>query len=215
MKRLCPECGEPPQYTSFCTVCAKLFRRPAKLWDRRLAELERRVMQDVSRRTLETAFRQAYSECTSIEELAAKLGRKVSWVQAQRGFLKLPPYPKAPSSPAEPSVWTDELNARLTECSLAGMTLKEAAQTLSKTVYAVKNQAWRLNLKFKPMPREFARKWPVKRVEKLRNLRAARLTFDECAAALGVSRSAIAGAVLRYVKTPPAISLPALEDAHP
>ena len=24
--RLCPECGEPPHYHSFCTQCAKLFR---------------------------------------------------------------------------------------------------------------------------------------------------------------------------------------------
>ena len=23
---LCPECGNPPAYTSFCTLCAQLFR---------------------------------------------------------------------------------------------------------------------------------------------------------------------------------------------
>lgn len=27
MDRLCPECGEPPHYHSFCTRCCKLFMR--------------------------------------------------------------------------------------------------------------------------------------------------------------------------------------------
>lgn len=26
MNGLCPECGNPPQYHSFCTLCAQLFR---------------------------------------------------------------------------------------------------------------------------------------------------------------------------------------------
>ena len=28
MPLLCPECGEPPHYHSFCTICARLFRKP-------------------------------------------------------------------------------------------------------------------------------------------------------------------------------------------
>jgi hypothetical protein len=28
---LCPECGNPPEYHSFCTLCCQLFRQPREL----------------------------------------------------------------------------------------------------------------------------------------------------------------------------------------
>jgi hypothetical protein len=30
---LCPECGNPPRYHSFCTLCCQLFRQPRE-WPR-------------------------------------------------------------------------------------------------------------------------------------------------------------------------------------
>jgi hypothetical protein len=38
---LCPECGNPPQYHSFCTLCCQLFRQPREAQPRKPKPCER------------------------------------------------------------------------------------------------------------------------------------------------------------------------------
>lgn len=67
MKR-CPECGEPPHYHSWCTLCAQLFMaKPA-------SETVSRVSWCDRNKAMEVAVRLAYGQQMSAHQIARKIG---------------------------------------------------------------------------------------------------------------------------------------------
>jgi hypothetical protein len=99
-------------------------------------------------------------------------------------------------------VWTEAKNRELLKLILAGKTDGEAAVALEMTLAAVKSQRQRMS--FPPFARPVSRRpqrkaWPQKRVARLKRLRDRNLSFTECAAILGTTRSAISSAT-RYLK---------------
>jgi hypothetical protein len=94
--RRCPECGERPQYTSFCTTCAKLFRRPAPKWDRYWfpPKTSRPVHIAPISRHNETVVVPAVSAMLDAgatrREIAARFGKTHHWVEWLRRKYQLP-----------------------------------------------------------------------------------------------------------------------------
>lgn len=78
MTRLCPECGNPPAYTSFCTLCAQLFMDRADHFDR--------------------DFSADYLSGATLRILAAKYGMSRTQAHNHRVRLGLPPRACGPKS---------------------------------------------------------------------------------------------------------------------
>lgn len=202
MKR-CPECGEPPHYTSFCTTCAALFRRPRRKWDSYLRALEdkviRRVAKRIAREARDAEFRRIYHECESHEQLAARLGKRLSTIKLQRWELGLPPYPRSGVRRSD-RWWTKEQDAELAEAITRGVSAREAAARVGRSIGSVRYRAGAVGMGRFKVPTAEHRVWSRARIDKLAQLRRAGLTYKEIARQLGTKRNAIAGAIHLHLR---------------
>jgi transposase-like protein len=103
-----------------------------------------------------------------------------------------------------PPLWTDEQKAKLRECIIAGMGPSETAVAVGRSLQAVSAQRQRESLpRFTPGrrgPAGHRPKWPAERVEQLRQLRDGNVPYRQCAAVLGITKGAVAGAIDRYLR---------------
>lgn len=194
MSTLCPECGEPPHYHSFCTLCAKLFWSSERRWKRRRAKAER-----------DKAFIEAYHRCASTAQLAAVYGKKRDWAYYHQIRLKLPCYPRKVSDYKTPSSWLPEHDAELAAAIAEGLTGRQAAARLGRPYTTVCNRRLDLGLpQFKRPPRyNKGRRHPL--ADTVGELRRANLSFSQIGAKLRISRSAVSGIIGRHLRR---------EDAH-
>lgn len=103
-----------------------------------------------------------------------------------------------------PMHWTDERNRELLRLIQLGCSAKETAKALRTTLWAVRSQRCRMLYPcFAPSPppnRKGHRDvWIPARVAALKGMREARMSFSQCAAALGTTRNAIAHGT-RYLR---------------
>lgn len=198
MKRFCPECGEPPRYHSFCTLCARLFQAPSPKWNRLITKQERKAARRKARAERDAEFRRVYAACGSIGELAAQLNKTTTWVSWRRVELGLPAYWRGPRK-RHRNEWTAEQDAMLAEAIARNKNAAEAAEIIGRTENAVKNRRGNLGLPPFRHPVQERKAWPPARVERLRMLRKRGFSFSECAKRLGATRNAIAHGT-RYLK---------------
>jgi len=78
----CPECGEPPHYHSWCTLCARLFMIPREKYGVTLRYYSHREAR-------ERGIRAAHAAGLTAQETAAKLGCSISRVSFWKRRLHL------------------------------------------------------------------------------------------------------------------------------
>jgi hypothetical protein len=83
----CPECGEPPHYHSFCTLCAQLF----------MAKPEQEIRRKLPKwhghhEAMVLAVRLAFSQRLTEQEAATKLGCRRSTIARWRILIGLPSF---------------------------------------------------------------------------------------------------------------------------
>lgn len=77
----CPECGQPPRYHSWCTLCARLFRRSAKHWTVRARQI-----------VFNSRLKELHAARKTRQEAAAQLGCCLRTLDIRRQALGLPPF---------------------------------------------------------------------------------------------------------------------------
>jgi len=88
MKR-CPECGEPPHYHSFCTLCAQLFRAKPE-------EKPKLPIWHGHREAMIVAVRLAFNQRLTEQQAATKLGCSRSTISRWRLLIGLPAFRRKP-----------------------------------------------------------------------------------------------------------------------
>lgn len=159
---LCPECGNPPAYHSFCTRCAKLFRLPARHWDRRWGQAERLEVQRIKRSQRTDARRRAKNAARRAEIAAilrplheadlidTQVMAITGWARTRLAIycrlIDIPLFRRRPKRPYQPPerLWTPERLAALEKLRVErNASFQICARELGVTRNAVSGAVWR------------------------------------------------------------------------
>lgn len=196
--RPCPECGNPPQYTSFCTKCAQLFRRPRRHWERKLAA----KWDGEIRSALETQIRQLHWLGRTTAEAAAELGMTPEKLNKYRRTIGLEPFAPPNNGNTRRDAWRDDEIEALAEAIRSGDTVTGIAARLGRSAASVQVKRCHLGLPRFRKPRKSRKPppvWDAGRIAELARLRAKGLSFKRCGMRLHKSRNSIAYAVHHYL----------------
>lgn len=206
MNALCPECGRAPLYRWDCIRCAQMFRRPHRDWERKLAEIWAKSTVPVSPGLiLAGEIRRLQSLGRTAAQAASELGLTVDRLNRIRSEAGIAIFAQPLCVRGRPASWTREQNAALASAIRAGVSKKQFAVETGRTVHAVEKRRRLLKLPAfaRPISDDGSRKrlaWPPARIQALKQLRAERFSFAECAARMNTSRGAIARSVQKYLK---------------
>jgi hypothetical protein len=82
---LCPECGNPPQYHSFCTLCCQLFRQPRERPERPRIKWNALLRADIARLSADGLT------AAKIAELKGLATGRVQYAMTYYGLSSQPP----------------------------------------------------------------------------------------------------------------------------
>lgn len=155
MNGLCPECKNPPQYHSFCSICCKLFTGGGARWrsvcNRMMKAGEKRAAAEAiaqrkraAREIILAKVRVLREQDVEAADAEAALGMLPGQLRVYCIMAGLPPFRRPPkcakeTPPKQPKqkAWPSERVAALKRLLRDGATYKAAAATLGVTIGAV------------------------------------------------------------------------------
>lgn len=196
---LCPECNSPPQYTSFCTRCAQLFRPAHAKWDRLIRRWADKRAND---RAAALTLRGAQKCGLTRREAAEVTGRSLSWIDDVKRRHGLPPFrPITRKGIAPRNGWTPAEDAILRAAIADGKTCAETRKLLARSLTAIQRRRATLRLPpFKRTHKIGSDFWSDQRLATLQQLLHEGLSYSEIGPVFGKNRNAIAGAVHKYLR---------------